>query len=171
VSAPEVDVPVRRRLVAPAVSVLTLAVLGAAQVPANAQAGNVHLVVTTNGTIITDALQIAHSVTVTNLGPDTATGIFTTQYALYCSSDSAPLSSCTGNQPTLVRMRDLPPGGAVRNTYLAPIPVAGTRPHVVRSTIEVVHVDQHDVASVPGTCNYGLNPQPDCVTVLTYLVE
>lgn len=164
--------PVRSRilrgLLAPVLALVMLGVSGVAA-PAYAQAGNVHLVVTTNGTIITDAMQVAHSVTVTNLGPDTATGIFTRHYALYCSTEVVSQATCTANQPSLVRMADLPPGGSVKNTYLVPIPLGGTRPQVVVTTIEVVHVDQHDVASVPGTCNYGLNPQDDCVTAITDL--
>lgn len=158
---------VHRRLAGAAVALLTPALLAAVPVPAHARPGDVHLVVTVSGPVLSDHLALGFAVTVANLGPGTATGITTTQDTLNCPTDSGPLSDCTTDYPVLARMADLPAGSS--HTYLAVVELAGTRLHVVRTTFQVAHVDQHDVASVPGTCDHGLNPQPDCATVVTDL--
>jgi hypothetical protein len=134
---------------------------------AQAACPQVHLVVGMSNPVLNDYLQLTYSVTVTNLGPATATGIVARRTALFCRTVSTPLAECRPVPAADSRVVDLGPGQGAR--FLAVVQLITTDPTTVRTTVEVTHVDQPDVASVPGTCAEGTRPQDDCATVVTVL--
>ena len=154
---------VLRWVVTPA---LTVAMLAGSQVPAHAQVGHVHLVVRLVNPAFNDDNELLFEVHVANLGPDTATTLRTIQNVLYCATPTTPLTDCENTQPIVRQMADIRLGG--RDAHVAAVPVP-ERAGTIRTTVQVVHVDQHDDFSVPGTCNYGQVPQDDCATVVTVL--
>lgn len=148
---------------------LTVVAVVGGHTPAHAACPAVHLVVWMSNPVLNDYLQLTYAVTVANLGPGTATGITTGQTAWFCQTVTTPLSSCRGVPPVSSRVVDLAAGQNAR--FLAVVQLITTSPTVVRNTVEVTHVDQHDVASVPGTCRDGTYPQDACATVVTVLTD
>lgn len=154
-----------RRIVLPAAAALVMA--ASAQAPAYAQDGHVHLVLHMVDPAYNDFNEVLFKINVQNLGPDTATHVRTIRNALFCANVNAPLNQCTNTNPVVLQMRDIAAGG--EDVYAAVVPVPTTHGLVVRITIQVVHVDQHDDFSVPGTCDYGRMPQPACDTAVVDL--
>src|SRR6187551_3782350 len=147
-------------------SVMSAVMLAGGQVPAHALVGHVHMVVRLENPAFNDVNQLLLVTHVANLGPDTATTVRTMQSGLYCATPTTLLAECTNSQPVVEQMADIPAGG--RNVFVTILPVP-PRAVTIRTTVQVVRIDQYDDFSVPGTCNYGQRPQDDCDTVVITL--
>ncbi|HEY9390609.1 MAG TPA: hypothetical protein VIR27_12720 [Mycobacteriales bacterium] len=154
-----------RRTVLPVLGAIIMAASG--QAPAYAQTGHVHLVLRMVDPVYNDFNQVVFKINVRNLGPDTATHVRTMRNALFCATVSTPLDQCVNTAPFVLRMRDIPKDG--ENVYGAIAGVPASHGLVLRITIQVVFVDQHDDFSTPGTCNYGQVPQDACDTAVVDL--
>lgn len=145
-----------------------VAVLALTASPAQAQVGHVHMLVRVVNRIFNDMNDLVYEVQVVNAGPDTATNVETIRNVLYCPTPTTPLTGCENTPPRVLQMMDVGPGG--QDMFRTEVLVREAHPVTVRITIQVVHIDQHDDFSTPGTCNYGQVPQDDCDTeVMTFM--
>ncbi|MFD0630706.1 hypothetical protein ACFQ9X_02630 [Catenulispora yoronensis] len=108
---------------------------------------------------------------VTNHGPNTATNVVVRTTGWECQGHTWSAASCKRipdrYDPTKPMSFDMtldpiPPGGHAEFPIVTTIPDenGGT----IRTTSEVVSSDQFDTGSVPGSCNDGWHPQPDCMS-------
>jgi hypothetical protein len=154
-----------RRIVLPVLGAIVLA--ASVQAPAYAQTGHVHLVLRMVDPVYNDFNQVVYKISVRNLGLDTATHVRTMRNALFCATSSTPLNECTNTAPFVLRMRDIPKDGEDVYGSVTGVPVSHGL--VLRITIQVVFVDQHDDFSTPGSCNFGQVPQDACDTAVVDL--
>lgn len=171
------------RTLIPAAAGLALAagtvVTGAA--PAHAgtwAAGLIQLTVTHHGPILVDDNGLQYDIVLTNNGPGTATNVVLRTTGWECEGTRWSPDAC---KPLPDRYNPAKPMSF--DTYLDPIapgghaefPVTSVIPDenggTIRTTTEVVSSDQFDYASVPGTCQEGWNPQPDCMSDVVSLSD
>jgi hypothetical protein len=122
----------------------------------------VHLDTTIQGPFLTDDGALAYNVHVYNAGPDEATGIDVTATPLECHDVHTPIVDCTPLTPTSYHIASLPKG--YEDSFLVEVDPPSDGAQVIRTTVQVEHVDQIDTAGIEGTCDDGLDPAQDCAT-------
>jgi len=145
---------------------LSVTILCGLQQPASAQpVGRIHLVVKMEPARFGDQNDLIYQVEVANLGPDRATGLVVQQSTLFCASRPVPPLLCKRDRAVTFPMADIAPDGG--NRFAVVVLLNTSRAVVVRNTVEVVRANEHDIASVPGSCNDGERPQDACATRVT----
>ena len=138
---------------------------------AGSTSGTIKLAVTKEGPVYGDDNALIYHIHVTNSGPAAASGVVLRVTGYECPGPIWSAASCSRlpdrvdpTQPMdyNVDLETIPAGqeDAFPVTSYLPNETSGT----VRTTVEVIHSDQSDSASVQGSCAQGQNPQPDCVS-------
>jgi hypothetical protein len=149
--------------------------LGAGAVPAHAglyRNGLIQLSMTKEGPTLGDNNALIYSMHLHNEGPVAATGIVVRVTGWFCLDGGWTLPpGCTPladplhqgvRMDYLIRLDSLAPGRD--DTFPVTTWLASEGAGTVRTTVEVVAVDQWDNRSVPGACVEGWVPQADCVS-------
>jgi hypothetical protein len=148
--------------------------LAAGAAPAHAgpyRNGLIKLTMTKEGPTLGDDNSLIYSMRLRNDGPVAATGIVVRVTGSFCTDSKWPRRSCTPlpdplhpgqRMDYLIRLGSVAPG----QDTVFPVTawLANEDEGSVRTTVEVVAVDQWDSRSVPGTCVEGWVPQADCVS-------
>lgn len=133
--------------------------------------GLIQLTMSKEGPLLGDNNALVYSMHLRNDGQVTATGIAVRVTGWFCTGHGWTLNGCTpladplhpaNRMDYLIPLASLAPGAedSFPVTSWLGSEAAGT----VRTTVEVVSVDQWDFRSVPGTCVEGWVPQADCVS-------
>lgn len=133
--------------------------------------GLIKLTMTKEGPTLGDDNVLIYSMHLENDGPVAATGVVVRVTGWFCTGATWSLTGCKPLADPLrpgermdyrIRLDSLAPGaGAV---FPVTTPLSSEGQGSVRTTVEVVAVDEWDDDSVPGTCVEGWVPQADCVS-------
>jgi len=112
---------------------------------------------------------LIYEATVTNHGRVTATGIRVLRTTMLCPPDRplGRLKKCTPLVSDEQAMPALEPGGTAR--FPLDVDLPGPRRTLVRTTVELTHVDQFDLGHFPPGCTWYGESWPGCAVRVTPL--
>lgn len=112
---------------------------------------------------------LIYQATVTNHSPVTATGIKVLRTTMECPPDRplGRLKQCTPLASDEQAMPALKPGGTAR--FPLDVDLPGAHKTLVRTTVELTHVDQFDLGHFPPGCTWYGELWPGCAVRVTPL--